>query len=102
MNIVKMKHVNTNNWNGNWNCVCFKLNKLILLHGFLQIFQLEHELSEALRAAGLPPKEQQMAQNLVIPAQSAPLQKIQPVAADNLSEISGSESDSPEMSPGKQ
>ena len=53
----------------------------------------------ALRAAGMPPKE--ASRDLVISTQSAPAHRIQPVHADNLSEMSGSESDSPEMSPGR-
>ena len=70
----------------------------------LQIFQLERDLLEAQKAAGLPPvvpKEPALRPDLALPTTTAPSQPPRhvrpPLAADELSE---SESESPEISPG--
>ena len=58
-------------------------------------------MSDALKAAGLPPKDSSTSRDIIIPKQSTPPRRILPItASDNLSEISGSESESPENSPG--
>ncbi len=76
----------------------------------IQVFQLEKDLEEALKAAGRPPvipRRTAPEPEIVIPQVTQPVVKSRPpvksLSAENISDASGGESDvsSPELSPGK-